>query len=255
MRTSELILGAAVVGCLLLIFLRDGPDDAQVRALRGRVDALEETLAGTNARLDELLEAKREPEPRLLGTPRASQAALEALAERVAAGEDWRKNGERLLRALTAGLEELKPEGKQAGRKGQSAAQTVMRWISRLDDEDEDIVFSATIELARLRAKEAVPHLIRVLRNHADFYARLGAATALGELTAADAVPSLIGALDDKDDLVRTAASEALHRITKQDFKFVSGLKQEDRVAIQRKWFDWWRDNETAVREQLARPK
>lgn len=125
------------------------------------------------------------------------------------------------------------------------------RWIKRLRDSDEDIVFSATIELARLKALRATPDLVSVLNKHKDFYARLGAATALGEIQAVDSVPDLITALNDKDDLVRTAASEALHRITGQDFNFVSGLNKSERIRIQKKWRSWWRENERKVRQKL----
>lgn len=129
------------------------------------------------------------------------------------------------------------------------------RWIKRLRDRDEDIVFSATIELARLKALRATPHLVDVLEKHKDFYARLGAATALGEIQAVEAVPALIEGLNDRDDLVRTAASEALHRITGQDFNFVSGLTKNERIRIQKKWRAWWKDNETEVRARLDQPE
>jgi len=128
------------------------------------------------------------------------------------------------------------------------------RWIKRLRDPDEDIVFSATIELARLKALRATPDLVRVLSKHKDFYARLGAATALGEIRSVDAVPDLIEKLGDKDDLVRTAAAEALHLITEQDFNFVSGLSKSERVRIQKKWRAWWRDHEAEVRRRLGQP-
>lgn len=127
-------------------------------------------------------------------------------------------------------------------------------WIKRLRDADEDIVFSATIELARLKALRATPHLVDVLKKHKDFYARLGAATALGEIQAVAAVPALIEALNDRDDLVRTTASEALHRITGQDFNFVSGLTKNERIRIQKKWRAWWKDHETDVRSRLDQP-
>ncbi len=136
----------------------------------------------------------------------------------------------------------------------QQRLKEIERWRKRLRDSDEDIVFSATIELARLKALEAVPDLVRVLNKHKDFYARLGAATALGEIQAVEAVPDLIEALNDKDDLVRTAASEALHRITGEDFNFVSGLTKNERIRIQKKWRQWWRDNETELRKKLKQP-
>ena len=101
----------------------------------------------------------------------------------------------------------------------------------------------------------ATPDLVKVLRGHKDFYARLGAATALGEIRSVDAVPDLIEALNDKDDLVRTAASESLHRITEQDFNFVSGLTKNERLRIQKKWRAWWRENEDPVRKRLGQAK
>lgn len=135
----------------------------------------------------------------------------------------------------------------------QQREEEIDRWIKRLKDPDEDIVFSATIELARLKALRATPDLVKVLGKHKDFYARLGAATALGEIRAVDAVPALIERLGDKDDLVRTAAAEALHLITEQDFNFVSGLSKSERVRIQKKWRGWWRDHEAEVRARYGR--
>lgn len=136
----------------------------------------------------------------------------------------------------------------------QQRLKEIERWRKRLRDSDEDVVFSATIELARLKALEAVSDLVRVLNKHKDFYARLGAATALGEIQAVEAIPDLIEALNDKDDLVRTAGSEALHRITGEDFNFVSGLTKNERIRIQKKWRQWWRENETDLRKKLAQP-
>ena len=147
-------------------------------------------------------------------------------------------------------LEEPAPEQVDRAREAE-----IDRWIKRLSDSDEDIVFSATIELARLKALRATPNLVLVLSRHKDFYARLGAATALGEIRACNAVPDLIDALDDKDDLVRTAAAEALHRIAEEDFNFVSGLSKQERRRIQKKWRAWWRENEAPVRRRLDQPK
>jgi len=146
-----------------------------------------------------------------------------------------------------------KPEPTPA-KKDEQREKEIERWRKRLKDSDEDIVFSATIELARLKALEAVPDLVQVLNKHKDFYARLGAATALGEIQAVAAVPDLIEALNDKDDLVRTAASEALHRIAGEDFNFVSGLTKNERIRIQKKWRQWWRDNEADLRKRLGQP-
>jgi hypothetical protein len=128
-------------------------------------------------------------------------------------------------------------------------------WIARLRDPDDDIVFSATMELARLGALRAASALVEVLDKHRDFYARLGAATALGQLKACDAVPDLIEALDDKDDLVRTAANDALMLITDQNFNFVPGMSRVERGRVQKKFKDWWRDHEIEVRVRLGQER
>ena len=130
----------------------------------------------------------------------------------------------------------------------------VDRWIERLKDREAGIAFSATVQLGRLKSLRAVPALMNTLKNHSDFYTRLGAATALGELKAADAVPALIEALEDRDDLVQTAASEALTGITGQDFKFVVNLSKKERKAIREQWTQWWRDHETDLRKRLNQP-
>jgi hypothetical protein len=126
----------------------------------------------------------------------------------------------------------------------------ITKWIDRLKDADDDVVFTSTIELARLKALRAAPDLVQVLEKHKDFYARLGAATALGEIPAVDGVPALIEALADRDDLVRTAANEALKRITGQDFNFSSQMSKNERTRIQRQWKQWWKDNEPEVRRR-----
>ncbi len=100
--------------------------------------------------------------------------------------------------------------------------------------------------------EEKIADLRRMLRSNRDFYARLGAATALGELRAADAVPDLIAAIDDRDELVRTAASEALHRITGHDILFVSVQPKRERLQVVNRWRVWWKHNEAAVRARLA---
>ena len=130
----------------------------------------------------------------------------------------------------------------------------VDRWIERLRDREAGIAFSATVQLGRLKHLRAVPALVNTLKSHSDFYTRLGAATALGELKAVDAVPALIEALEDKDDLVQTAASEALTGITGQDFKFVVNLSKKERKVIREQWTKWWQEHETDLRKRLNQP-
>ncbi len=130
----------------------------------------------------------------------------------------------------------------------------VKRWIDRLEDKNNDIVFTATVKLHELKDLRAAMPLVKVLKDHKDFYARLGAATALGGIESVDAVPALIDALNDRDDLVRTAANEALVGITQTDFNFSSHLGRNERQRVQRSFRNWFKTNEAALRERLKQP-
>ena len=76
-----------------------------------------------------------------------------------------------------------------------------------------------------------------------------------GQLRATDAMPNLIDALGDKDELVRTAANEAILKITKQDFGFAGGEVADKRRQVQDRIRDWWDEhgNEVAERVRDAR--
>ncbi len=140
-------------------------------------------------------------------------------------------------------------------------AALVDMWIKRLKDPNNGIVFSATLELGRLKDLRAVPPLIETL-EHKDFYVRLGCATALGELGAVDAMPALIDGLNDKDDLVRTAVDDALKQIAaplltdkdREELQFQASMGAGDRRRVQSRWRAWWKANEAALRKERAQP-
>ena len=130
----------------------------------------------------------------------------------------------------------------------------VDRWIERLKDPDNGLSFSATYKLKDLKDLRAVPPLIETLKLHKDYYTRLGAATALGELHACDAVAALVDALDDREDLVQTAAGEALTTITGRDSRIMVGLSKKERKQLKDEWARWWKDHEPEVRQRLNQP-
>ena len=249
MRTGLVVLGTLIVGALGFLALTAVERQSALERLETRLELAEQ--ASVEA-LDEAREARgaaardRPSAPMLRADPKATRRQLERLESRVA----------ELERALAARSEdrpaaEVTPKKVAAKKTADPVA--VNRWIEKLEAKDNDIVFSATIELARLGDKRAARPLMRLLKEHRDFYVRLGAATALGQLEIADAVPDLIAALDERDDLVRTAASEALHRITKHDFGFRSGLAKRERLKIQEQVREWWHEHEHEVRERLSR--
>ena len=134
------------------------------------------------------------------------------------------------------------------GPEGQSTGTSHEQLIRKLRSANKDEVFQAAVELANLGASQAIAPLSRILREHKDYYARLGAATALGSSGSADAVAVLIDALGDRDDLVRISASEALQQITKHKLSLSMGHTPTRRAEVQRKWREWWRANESHVR-------
>ena len=143
------------------------------------------------------------------------------------------------------------PPKKKRAKKPPADPAEVDKWLAALEGESEDAAFAAAIELARLGDMRAVDPLMRQLAENKDFYVRLAAATALGQMRATRSVDALIDALGEKDALVRTAAAEALRVITQHKFKFAPQMKEEARTALQEELRNWWRDNEVKVVERL----
>ncbi len=154
--------------------------------------------------------------------------------ERLAAQADWRAWwSESGVTQAEAGARPARP----------SAESDLQRWIEKLQSPREDDAFKATLELANLGDKRAAGPLVVTLQTHSDYYVRLGAATALGQLKVLDSVSPLIDALTDKDALVRTAASDALHAITGKQIPFSQEFSSAEREDAQAAWRTWWEEN------------
>jgi len=129
------------------------------------------------------------------------------------------------------------------------------KWIEKLKDPDPSTRFSATYKLMDLNDLKAVAPLVDTLKGDKDYYTRLGAASALGKLHACDGVAALLDALDDKEELVQTAAADALLSITGHDVKYVPGLTKKERKTKREEWAKFWKDNEPATRSRLGQEK
>lgn len=129
------------------------------------------------------------------------------------------------------------------------------KWIEKLKDPDPSTRFSATYKLMDLGDLRCVTALVDTLKNDKDYYTRLGAASALGKLRACDGVPALLDALDDREELVQTAAADALLGITGHDVKYVPGLTKKERKAKREEWLKFWKENELATRGRLGQDK
>jgi hypothetical protein len=133
----------------------------------------------------------------------------------------------------------------------------VARAVKDLESRKPDIAFYATIVLGHLGHLRAVAPLVRTLKLHPDADVRLGAASALGRLKAADAVPTLIGALNDEDELVCHAAEAALTAITRHRLKtrISRSDSRNERVRRQKEWRAYWAAREDEVRARLKQPR
>lgn len=113
----------------------------------------------------------------------------------------------------------------------------------------------AVLELTRARAVEVAPDLIHAVRSSGDGSVRILASVALGEWRVVDAVPVLIEELTDDNPLLRTAAEDALVRITGRGVSAgPEGPPSTDVVSpIERRWDweEWWRGHESDVRKRI----
>jgi ankyrin repeat protein len=104
----------------------------------------------------------------------------------------------------------------------------VDKLIEALTDKDPSVRWESARRLGDLKDKRAVVPLIRSMSD-VHPYVRRRAAFALGEFRDPRAIDSLIKALQDDDLFVNKIASEALEKITGQQFGSDS-----------KKWADWW---------------
>jgi ankyrin repeat protein len=105
----------------------------------------------------------------------------------------------------------------------------VEKLIESLKDKEPSVRWETAMKLGDLKDNRAVPPLISALLSDSHPYVRRRSAFALGELHDMRAADALIKALHDEDTFVSKLASEALEKITGQQFGNDS-----------KKWIDWW---------------
>jgi hypothetical protein len=131
----------------------------------------------------------------------------------------------------------------------------VEKALADLDSEDPDKLYPAITVVAKRKAMEAVPKLVKVLGTHAEFFTRQAAASALGDLKACDAVPALADALRDKSTMVAQQANKSLRLITEHDLGLSPQARPQERTRARQDMLEWWARHETEVRERLKQPK
>lgn len=74
---------------------------------------------------------------------------------------------------------------------------------------------------------------------------RLAAIRGLQSLATTDVVPSLIAALDDREEGVRAGANAALIELTGRDSGFDPSASEQERLVACSRWEEWWAENKT----------
>lgn len=190
-------------------------------------------------------------------------ARLEALEKRLKAVEDRPPQiiRETILKGggSTAPAKGAEPERRKLPTGPKKDPAVVEKEIAEarkgLASEDLEALFPAIEKIREHRVMDAVPRLIEILGKHKDEFGRMAAASALGDMRAADAVLALAEALIDKSDLVADQANKAIRQITDYDTELSANAGIRRRRAARNKVKEWWRDHEAKVRQTLGQPK
>lgn len=126
--------------------------------------------------------------------------------------------------------------------------------VGDLVSPDVGKVFTACSKLGQLGVLEVVPALMKVAKEHKDPLARSAALSALGKLHACDAVPTILGAMLEKDASVMLMAGQAFGQISGLDSGLTGDASRKDRNEAKDKWTKWWTQHETEVRERWKQP-
>ncbi len=117
--------------------------------------------------------------------------------------------------------------------------------IGRLSDRDEGVRFEAVDELLRSKDARVLPSLLPLAKDPDTFVRRL-VVEGLKDLPSQDCVDTLLVALADPEQIVRSSAWLSLKAMTKQDIPFDSSASREVRQKAQAKWSEWWEKNRAA---------
>ena len=95
------------------------------------------------------------------------------------------------------------------------AKEAIPHLIKALKDEEKYVRLAAISALSELQAQEAIPHLIILLSEDEETIVRADAVYTLGRLQAKEAIPHLIKALKDEEFAVRYAAAKVISKTDK----------------------------------------
>jgi len=118
----------------------------------------------------------------------------------------------------------------------------VQHLVRMLNDGVGAVRFSAAEALGKLGDRSVIPNLLALLDNP-HFGAFGPVIESLANLKAPEAVPHFIKLLRDSDVRVRGLAANALLVVTRQMIPFKAKGNQEEREASIQQWEAWWKKN------------
>lgn len=132
------------------------------------------------------------------------------------------------------------PKAPEADSSGLPAA--LAHQVRRLADADEGTRFEAVDELLRSKDARVLPNLLPMAKDPDAFVRRL-VVEGLKDFSSKETVDTLLVALADPEQIVRSSAWLSLKALTKQDLPFDAAQNREARQKAQAKWQEWWEKN------------
>jgi hypothetical protein len=121
--------------------------------------------------------------------------------------------------------------------------------------DDANVVIPSIEILRKYRHRPAAEPLRKLLKDHANFYVRMLAAAALGDMRDADSVEALADGLVDDNHMVAQQANKSLRMITNFDTQLSPDARIRERRSARTAVIEWWRGHEGEVRDRLGQPK
>lgn len=121
--------------------------------------------------------------------------------------------------------------------------------------DDANVVIPSIEILRKYRHRPAAEGLRKLMKEHGNFYVRMLAAAALGDMRDADSVEALADGLVDDNHMVAQQANKSLRMITDFDTQLSPSARIRERRSARTAVIEWWRSHEDEVRDRLGQPR
>ncbi len=223
-----------IEGALTAMQAAGEQDSARVRELGAGLEAANASLRALQTAVQRLEAAKPDYGP-------AFDDVRRQLQEMSASMSDLLAKPRAAVSPATGGGEAMDaPKAPEADGTGLPAA--LAHQVRRLADADEGTRFEAVDELLRSKDVRVLPGLLPMAKDPDAFVRRL-VVEGLKDFASKESVDTLLVALADPEQIVRSSAWLSLKALTKQDLPFDAAQNREARQKAQAKWQEWWDKN------------